>query len=63
MPIQIQKESMMKQLCFGFMNEIDAKVVIELSSDIEEKLIEQMAVLIIQVNNEEETKKDDLTDE
>jgi hypothetical protein len=62
LPIQIEKESMMKQLCFGFMKEINAEVDIEISSEIEKKLIEQMAVLIIQVNKVGKAKNDDLTD-
>lgn len=41
---------MMKQLGFEFMKEFNREVDIELSSEIEDKLIEQMAVVLFQVN-------------
>jgi len=40
----------MKQLGFEFMKEISREVDIGLSSEIEDKLIEEMAVMLIQVN-------------
>jgi hypothetical protein len=57
-----KKESMMKQLYFEFAREMDKQIDIELNSDIEEKLIEQMAVLLIQVNKREINENDDFTD-
>jgi hypothetical protein len=52
-PIQSRKESMMKmkQLGFGFIKKIKKEIDIELSTEIESKLIEQMAAVLIQVNN------------
>jgi len=52
----------MKQLYFEFAREMDKQIDIELNSDIEEKLIEQMAVLLIQVNKREINENDDFTD-
>jgi hypothetical protein len=49
----------MKQLDFGFMKKINKEIDIELSSDIESKLIEQMAVVLIQVNNGGKLENDD----
>ena len=48
-----------KQLEFGFMKKMNKKVDIELSNDIESKLIEQMAVVLIQVNNGGKLENDD----
>lgn len=62
-PIQARKESMMKQLAFAFMKEINKEVDIELSNEVEDKLIEQMAVALIQVNKGGESENDDLTTE
>ena len=50
----------MKQLGFGFMKEINKEVDIELSSEIEDRLIEQMAVVLIQVNKGGKSGNDDL---
>ena len=50
----------MKQLTFDFIKEINQEVDIELSSEIANKLIEQMAVVIIRVNKEGKSKNDDL---
>ena len=50
----------MKQLTFDFINEINQEVDIELSSEITNKLIEQMAVVIIRVNKGGKSKNDDL---
>lgn len=52
---------MMKQLGFEFMKEISKEVDIELSSEIEDKLIEQMAVVLIQVNKGGKSENDNLT--
>ncbi|MFV1976956.1 MAG: hypothetical protein ACC651_14510 [Candidatus Scalindua sp.] len=51
----------MKQLGFNFMKEITKEVDIELSSEIEDKLIEQMAVVLIQVNIGGKTENDNCT--
>lgn len=51
----------MKQLYFEFARE-NKEVDIELSSEIEEELIEQMAILLIQVNKRGIIKNDDFTD-
>ncbi len=51
----------MKQLGFKFMKEISKAVDIELSSEIEDKLIEQMAVVLIQVNIGGKTENDNFT--
>jgi len=51
----------MKQLGFNFMKEISKEVDIELSSEIEDKLIEQMAVVLIQVNIGGKTENDNRT--
>jgi hypothetical protein len=59
-PIQPRKESMMKQIAFEFMNEISKEFDIELSSVIEDRLIERMAVVLIQVNKGGESENDDL---
>ena len=59
-PIKPAKESVMKQLSFEFIKEINNEVDIELSSEIASKLIEQMAVVIIQVNKGGKSKNDDL---
>jgi hypothetical protein len=48
--IQEREEGMMKQLGFEFMKEISKEVDIGLSSEIEDKLIEEMAVVLIRVN-------------
>ena len=58
-PIKPTKESMMKQLSFEFIKEINQEVDIELSSEITNKLIEQMAVVIIRVNKGGKSKNDD----
>jgi hypothetical protein len=50
----------MKQLGFEFMKKINNKIDIELSSEIEDKLIEQMAVVLIQVNRKGKSENDDL---
>jgi hypothetical protein len=50
----------MKQVGFEFMNEISKEVDIELSSEIEDRLIEQMAVVLIQVNKGGKSENDDL---
>ncbi len=50
----------MKQLNFEFMKEINKEVDIELSSEIEGKLIEQMAVVLIKVNIGGKSENDDL---
>ena len=50
----------MKQLGFEFMGEIDKELDVELSSEIEDRLIEQMAVVIIQVNRGGKSENDDL---
>ena len=60
-PIHPGKESMMKQLNFDFMNESNKEVDIEISSEIKNKLIEQMAVVIIRVNKGGKSKNDDRT--
>ena len=52
---------MMKQLGFEFMKEVSKEVYIELSSEIEGKLIEQMAVVLIQVNKGGKSENDNLT--
>lgn len=49
-PIQKREEGIMKQLGFEFMKEISREVDIGLSSEIEDKLIEEIAVMLIQVN-------------
>lgn len=59
-PIKTAKESVMKQLSFEFIKEINNEVDIELSSEIANKLIEQMAVVIIRVNKGGKSKNDDL---
>jgi len=59
-PIKPGKESVMKQLSFEFIKEIHKEVGIELSSEIKNKLIEQMAVVIIRVNKGGKSKNDDL---
>ena len=59
-PIKPAKESVMKQLSFEFIKKINNEVDIELSSEIASKLIEQMAVVIIQVNKGGKSKNDDL---
>jgi len=59
-PIKPAKESMMKQLSFEFIKEINKEVDIELSSEITNKLIEQMAVVIIRVNKGGKSENDDL---
>ena len=51
----------MKQLGFEFMKEISREVDIELSSEIEEKLIEQMAVVLFQVNVGGKSENDNVT--
>ena len=61
LPIQSRKEGMMKQIVFEFMKEINKQVDIELSSEIEDKLIEQMAAVLIQVNRGGKSENDDLT--
>ena len=53
----------MKQLAFAFMKEINKEVDIELSNEVEDKLIEQMAVALIQVNKGGKSENDDLTTE
>jgi hypothetical protein len=50
----------MKQLRFEFIKEINKEVGIELSSEIKNKLIEQMAVVIIRVNKGGKSKNDGL---
>lgn len=50
----------MKQLTFDFIKEINQEVDIELSSEITNKLIEQMAVVIIRVNKGGKSKNDGL---
>ncbi|MCP4274476.1 MAG: hypothetical protein GY781_21330 [Gammaproteobacteria bacterium] len=50
----------MKQLTFDFIKKINQEVDIELSSEITNKLIEQMAVVIIRVNKGGKSKNDDL---
>lgn len=64
-PIQSRRESMMKmkQLDFGFMKKINKEIDIELSSEIESKLIDQMAAVLIQVNNGGKLENDDPTAE
>jgi hypothetical protein len=52
---------MMKQVVFEFMKEINKKTDIELSSEIEGKLIEQMATVLIQVNRGGKSENDDLS--
>ena len=59
-PIKPAKESVMKQLTFEFIKEINQEVDIELSSEITNKLIEQMAVVIIRVNKGGKSENDDL---
>jgi len=49
----------MKQLDFGFMKKINKEIDIELSREIESKLIEQMAIVLIQVNNGGKLENDD----
>ncbi len=51
----------MEQLYFEFARDTK-KTVIELSSEIEEALIDQMAILLIQVTKGEITENDDFTD-
>jgi hypothetical protein len=51
----------MKQLGFEFMKEFNREVDIELCSELEDKLIEQMAVLLFQVNVGGKTEDDNLT--
>ena len=51
----------MKQLGFEFMKEINKEVDIELSSEIEDKLIDQMAVVLILVNKEGKSENDNLS--
>ena len=51
----------MKQRGFDFMKEINSKVDIELSSEIESKLIEQMAAILIRVIKGGKSKNDGLT--
>jgi hypothetical protein len=51
----------MKQLGFEFMREISKEVDIKLSSEIEDKLIEEMAVVLIQVNKGGKSENDNLT--
>ena len=62
-PIKPAKESVMKQLSFEFIKEINKEVDIELSSEIKNKLIEQMAVVILRVNKGGKSKNDDLTNQ
>ena len=50
----------MKQLCFEFVKEINKEVDIELSGEIEAKLIEQMAVALIRVNKGGKSQNDNL---
>ena len=50
----------MKQLGFEFMKEINKEVDVELSSEIEDRLIEQMAVVLIQVNKGGKSENDGL---
>lgn len=50
----------MKQLTFDFIKEINQEVDIELSSEITNKLIEQMAVVIIRVSKGGKSNNDDL---
>jgi len=57
----LEKESMMKQLYFEFARD-NKETDIELSSKIEEELIDQMAILLIQVTEGEITENDDFTD-
>ena len=52
-----------KQLEFGFMKKMIKKVDIDLSNEIESKLIEQMAAVLIQVNNGGKLENDDPTAE
>lgn len=59
-PIKPAKESVMKQLSFEFIKEINNEFDIKLSSEIANKLIEQMAVVIIRVNKGGKSKNDDL---
>jgi hypothetical protein len=59
-PIKPGKGSVMKQLSFEFIKEINKEVDIELSSEIKNKLIEQMAVVIIRVNKGGKSNNDDL---
>lgn len=51
----------MKQLGFEFMKEISKEVDIGLSSEIEDKLIEEMAVVLIRVNIGGNSENDSLT--
>jgi hypothetical protein len=59
-PIKSGKESVMKQLSFEFIKESNKEVDIELSSEIRNKLIEQMAVVILRVNKGGKSNNDDL---
>ena len=59
--IIIKKESKMEQLYFEFAKD-SKETIIELSSEIEEALIDQMAILLIQVTKEEITENDEFTD-
>ena len=63
LPIQLRKEGMlkMKQLDFGFVKKVNKEVDIELSNEIESKLIEQMALFLIQLNNGGKFENDDPT--
>ncbi len=51
----------MEQLYFEFAKD-SKETIIELSSEIEEALIDQMAILLIQVTKEEITENDEFTD-
>ena len=61
LPIQLRKKGMMKmkQLDFRFMEKTSKEIDIELSNEIESKLIEQMAAVLIQVNNGGKLENDD----
>jgi hypothetical protein len=59
--IQSRKEGIVKQIGFDFMKGINKEVDIELSSEIENKLIEQMAAVLIQVNRGGKSENDNLT--
>jgi len=52
--------NMMLQRGFEFMKEINKEVDIELSGEIEDKLIEQMAAVLIQVSKGGKSENDDL---
>jgi len=61
LPIQLRKGGMMKQLSFEFVKEINQEVDIGLSPAIEDQLIEQMAIVMIQVNKGGKSEDDDPT--